>query len=56
MRGEFIGVWAEMRREIWSELVAAEAAPANLYSELYSALAPALRVSTLRRGSCRNHC
>jgi hypothetical protein len=44
MRGEFIGVWSETHREIWEELAVEEAAPGDLFCELYRALTPALRV------------
>ena len=44
MRGEFIGVWSETRREIWDDLASHEASPNDLYCELYRELAPALKI------------
>jgi hypothetical protein len=43
MRGEFIGVWSETWREIWDDLAAHEAAPNDLFCELYRELATALK-------------
>ncbi len=43
MRGEFIGVWAETSREIWDRLAANEAAPDDIYCELYRTLSSALK-------------
>jgi hypothetical protein len=45
MRGEFIGVWSETRREIWSDLIAHEAAPDDLFCELYRELAKGFTLS-----------
>ena len=42
MRGEFIGVWSETWREIWDVLASHEAAPGDLFCELYRELAAAL--------------
>lgn len=48
MRGEFIGVWSETRREIWLPLIEqtlavnGEGIPEDIFCELYRALAPAL--------------
>lgn len=48
MRGEFIGVWAETRREIWTPLINQplveddEEIPEDIFCELYRALEPAL--------------
>lgn len=44
MRGEFIGVWTEMRREIWLPLVDHESVPTDIFCELYRELAPALKL------------
>ena len=41
MRGEFIGVWSESWREIWSKLVRHPKAPDDLFSELYRELVSA---------------
>lgn len=38
MRGEFIGVWSESWREIWSKLAKHPKAPNDLFSELYREL------------------
>lgn len=43
MRGEFIAVWSETHRELWEKLELHESAPADLYCELYRALADALK-------------
>jgi hypothetical protein len=43
MRGEFIGVWTETWREIWDNLVGLDAAPNDLFCELYRELAGALK-------------
>ena len=43
MRGEFIGVWSETWRWIWSEIAIHEAAPADLFCELYRELDRALK-------------
>jgi hypothetical protein len=42
MRGEFIGVWPETQREIWEVLGAHEAAPGDLFCELYYEFSEAL--------------
>jgi hypothetical protein len=39
MRGEFIGVWSETWREIWDSLASHEAAPTDLFCELFRELA-----------------
>jgi hypothetical protein len=39
MRGEFIGVWKETYREIWTPLLAHEGVPDDVYSQLYRELA-----------------
>lgn len=44
MHGEFIGVWSETWREIWSPLIALEGVPEDVFCELYRELAPALKV------------
>jgi len=44
MRGEFIGVWSETWREIWTPLIDQEDVPADIFCELYRALAPTLRL------------
>lgn len=43
MRGEFIGVWSETWREIWDDLAGHEAAPDDVFCELYRELATALK-------------
>ena len=43
MRGEFIAVWAETWREIWTPLFDQEGVPADIFSELYRELAVALK-------------
>ena len=50
MRGEFIGVWSETRREIWLPLIDQEGVPDDIFCELYRAPAPALvrRIATSR--------
>lgn len=41
MRGEFIGVWSETWREIWTKLAKHQAAPTDLFCELYRELVEA---------------
>lgn len=41
MRGEFIGVWSETWREIWAKLAKHQAAPKDLFCELYRELVEA---------------
>lgn len=43
MRGEFIGVWSETWREIWTPLVDQEDVPTDIFCELYRELAQALK-------------
>jgi hypothetical protein len=43
MRGEFIGVWPETWREIWTPLVDQENVPEDIFCELYRELASALK-------------
>jgi hypothetical protein len=43
MRGEFLGVWSETWREIWSNLTAHESAPNDIFCELYRELTSALK-------------
>jgi hypothetical protein len=43
MRGEFIGVWSETWAEIWEGLGGHEAAPNDLFCELYYELSEALK-------------
>jgi hypothetical protein len=43
MHGEFMGVWFETWREIWDPLAAHEAAPNDLFCELYRELDKALK-------------
>jgi hypothetical protein len=43
MRGEFIAVWTETTRELWSQLFDQEGIGADVYCELYRILAPALK-------------
>lgn len=40
MRGEFLGVWRETFREIWTPLLSHEEVPDDVYSQLYRELAP----------------
>ena len=44
MRGEFIGVWSDTWREMWDSLASHEAAPTDMFCELYRELAPALKI------------
>lgn len=44
MRGEFIDVWSETWREIWSGLALQKTAPSDLFCELYEELISALKV------------
>lgn len=44
MRGEFIGIWSEMWREIWSPLIDQEGVPKDIFCELYRELTRALKV------------
>jgi hypothetical protein len=44
MRGEFLPVWSETWRDIWSKLDKHPDAPEDLFSELYRELAQAFRV------------
>lgn len=43
MRGEFIGVWSETWREIWTPLIDHEGVREDIFCELYRELAPALK-------------
>lgn len=43
MRGEFLGVWAETWREIWTPLFDQENVPEDVFCELYRVLAPTLK-------------
>jgi hypothetical protein len=43
MRGEFIGVWSEMSREIWLPLIDQENVPEDIFCELYREIATVLR-------------
>lgn len=43
MRGEFVGVWSETKREIWDKLASQENAQDDLYCELYRELSSALK-------------
>jgi hypothetical protein len=43
MRGEFIGVWPETWREIWNDLAVHDAAPNDIFCELYRELDKALK-------------
>jgi hypothetical protein len=45
MRGEFVGVWLEMRRDIWAPLIEQENVPEDIFCELYRALAPEFKVT-----------
>ena len=44
MRGEFIGVWTDMWREIWSRLAKHSDAPNDLFCELFREIEPAFIV------------
>lgn len=44
MRGEFVGVWSETWREIWTPLTDQDDVPEDIFCELYRELAPALNV------------
>ncbi|MBK9080730.1 MAG: hypothetical protein IPL88_00980 [Rhizobiales bacterium] len=44
MRGEFLPVWSETWRDIWSKLVKSAGAPEDLFSELFRELAAAFSV------------
>lgn len=44
MRGEFMGVWSETWREIWTPLFNRENVPEDVFCELYRELAPMLKV------------
>ena len=43
MRGEFIGVWSETWREVWTPLIDQENIPDDIFCELYRELALALK-------------
>lgn len=43
MQGEFISVWSDTWREIWTPISEREDAPDDLFCELYRALTPALQ-------------
>ncbi|MHB1798475.1 MAG: hypothetical protein ACYCUI_09255 [Vulcanimicrobiaceae bacterium] len=43
MRGEFIGVWSETRREIWLPLTDHEDVPEDIFCDLYRELAKAMK-------------
>ena len=45
MRGEFIGVWPDTFREIWTPLIDQEDVPEDIFCELYRELTPALKAS-----------
>jgi hypothetical protein len=44
MRGEFIGVWSETWDKIWDVLASEQAAPGDLFCELYRELSVSLKV------------
>lgn len=44
MRGEFIGVWTDMWREVWSKLAKHTDAPSDLFCELFREVEPAFVV------------
>ena len=50
MRGEFLGAWSEMSREIWVPLTDNEDVPADIFCELYQALAPCLKAPLTPEG------
>lgn len=41
MRGEFIGIWSELWRQVWARLARHKNAPDDLFCELYRELEPA---------------
>lgn len=43
MRGEFIGIWSELTREVWDALAQLDDVPTDLYCELFRELQPALK-------------
>lgn len=43
MRGEFLNVWEDTYREIWTPLAEEESVPSDLFSQLYGELYPALK-------------
>lgn len=43
MRGEFIGVWSETWREIWTPLIDQEGVPEDIYCEIYRELSEAFK-------------
>ncbi len=43
MQGEFISVWSETWREIWSPLIERDVIPNDIFCELYRVLAPSLK-------------
>lgn len=44
MRGEFLGVWGDMWREVWSKLARHAEAPEDLFCELFREIEPAFTV------------
>ena len=44
MRGEFIGIWSELKREIWEPLAQLEDAPDDLFCELFRTISVAFNV------------
>jgi hypothetical protein len=44
MRGEFIGIWSELIREVWEPLAQLEEAPDDLFCELYRTVSAAFAV------------
>src|SRR5712692_4136218 len=50
MRGEFIGVWPETWREIWTPLIDQEGVPEDIFCELYRELAQALKTQPTVEG------
>lgn len=44
MRGEFIGVWGDMWREVWSKVARHADAPEDLFCELFREIEPAFNV------------
>jgi hypothetical protein len=44
MRGEFIGIWSDLTREVWEPLAQVDGAPDDLFCELYRSLSVAFAV------------
>ena len=44
MRGEFIGIWSDLSREVWEPLAQVDGAPDDLFCELYRTVSAAFAV------------